>query len=119
MSIEGTGITVNFGNLSMNLNDVDIEPDFYSTDKPTYDGLEEGQTITAIVKFEPFIAPAIPNLAPFIITYVENRLKKRKKRPNGTMVKHSRRKVDKCKVKIAFDGVVESSDGNNVTIRKV
>jgi hypothetical protein len=34
MAIEGTGMTVSFGDLSMNLNDVDMETDFYSTDKP-------------------------------------------------------------------------------------
>ena len=111
MNIEGTGMTVNFGGISLDLNSVDMEPDFYEIDKPTYEGLGEGQTITAIVKFEPFENPFVPGLSPFIITYIEHRKMKRKKRPNGTMVKHSRRKVDKCKVKIAFNG--------NVTIRKV
>ena len=114
MSTEGLGMTVNFGDLSMNLNE-----DINLIDIPTPEGLGEGQTITAMVQFEPFPAPAIPNLAPFVIIYFENRKRKRKKRPNGTMIKHNKRKVDKCKVKIEFNGVVESAEDGNVIIRKV
>jgi hypothetical protein len=83
------------------------------------EGLGEAQTITGTIHFKPELPQFMPEPTPFIITYIALRPKKRKKRPNGTMVKHSRRKVDKCKVKIAFDGVVESGDDNNVTIRKV
>ena len=119
MAIEGTGFSVSFDGSTFEPDglmsfDPIKEPEVIEANK-----MLEGQVITCITKFEPFLAPAIPNLTPFVITYIENRKKKRKKRPNGTMVKHSKRKMDKCKVKIAFNGVVESGDNGNVMIRKV
>ena len=112
MNIEGTGMTVNFGNLSMNLGE-----ELNLIDRPTLP--DEGQTYTGTIHFKPDMPQFMPESSAFVITYIENRKKKRKKRPNGTMIKHSRRKVDKCKVKIAFNGVIESADNGNVMIRKV
>ena len=113
MITEGLGMTVNFGDLSMNLGD-----SINRIDRTTWLP-DEDQTITGTIAFEPELPQFMPDLAPFVIIYFENRKRKRKKRPNGTMIKHNKRKVDKCKVKVEFDGVVESAEDGNVIIRKV
>ena len=99
MITEGLGMTVNFGDLSMNLGD-----SINRIDRTTWLP-DEDQTITGTIAFEPELPQFMPDPSAFIIIYFENRKRKRKKRPNGTMIKHSKRKVDKCKVTKVFGGV--------------
>lgn len=120
MSIKGTGMTLNFGDLSLDLN-----KDISLIDNPApYD---EGVTLTATIKFEPEFMPPIPDHSEFSFSYItprqlkrlKRRLRRNKARSDGSRIKQSKRGILKKITVMAFNGVVESGDGENITIRKV
>ena len=104
--IEGYGISLNMGDIDlMDIERVNPDPEVIAANKAL-----EGQTFTCKVAFDPEFIPPIPEPADWVITYIDHRKMKRKKRPNGTMIKHSKRKVDKCKVTKVFSGVASCWD---------
>ena len=111
--IEGYGISLNMGGIDlMDIESPNPDPEVIAANKAL-----EGQTFTCKVAFNPEFIPPTPEPNDWVITYIDNRPRKRKKRPKGTMIKHSKRRVDKCKVTKVFGGVASLFEDGMVTVK--